>query len=158
RTVVLWDGNGTPDWQTTRELLEPIQAIAMRRDVPRVFTGGGEPLMDDNSAELLCWDMASGKLHATLQTAPDDAHQLAIAPDGRTLAVSIGTRSATARPGKIELWDMVRGEKVGELYGPKTPIWALGFSSRDNLLASASGDLLRGRGAELVVWNVAAGR
>jgi WD40 repeat protein len=61
------------------------------------------------------WDLAAGREVAVLPAAGDI---LAVAPDGRTLAVAARARTPEQQAGPIHVWDVVRQRPVATLTGP----------------------------------------
>ena len=122
----------------------------------QLVTVRSRPVFWDDEGEIQVWDVAE---HRRVRTLPEPAKSVAVAPDGRTLAV-------TRRSEGVQLWDLetgalVRAESTGE------PVWSPVFSPRGRCLAVAGRERIwvweTGRkgpphllaGHQLKVWAVA---
>jgi WD40 repeat protein len=61
---------------------------------------------------------------------------LAFSPDGKMLA-------SGCDGGKVDLWDVAKGDLLCSIQAHRGRIWALGFSSDGRLLASAGNDVVK---------------
>jgi WD40 repeat protein len=113
-----------------------------------------------NCRAVTLWDVATGKMRASLPDHRGPTWSVAFSPDGTLLAVASGVVPAMAEPagnsqlGEIRLWDLSgrrprpRASLVGHEYG----IASVAFSPDGTDLASGGFD----RAVKL--WGVAAGR
>ena len=99
---------------TLRHYDEVINSVAFSPDGKTVLTGS-----TDRTARL--WDIASGKLLATLEYIVGKVRCLAFSPDGKT--VLIGSNSKAAR-----LWDIARGKVLTELRSQRGQVTSVAFS------------------------------
>jgi WD40 repeat protein len=96
----------------------------------------------DSAGNIILWDTASAKVRATLkQEDQRRARALAFSPDGKVLAVGLGSRPGRDRePGLIVLWDPATGKPRLTLTGHTNEVLSVAFSPDGKLLASGSSD------------------
>jgi WD40 repeat protein len=121
----------------------------------------GKTVAVGHSRGIDLWDVASGKIAATLTghaiTKAQTAYVFSVAfsPDGKTLA-SGGADST------VKLWDLASGQCTATLEGHSADveIRSVAFSRDGKLLASAGGVYKNGPGmkGEIRVWEVAGGK
>jgi WD40 repeat protein len=128
-------------------LLDPLASESSGDEVYALAFNGDTLLAGDGDGEIQIWDMASGDLRGTIETANASAvSALAVSPDGRLIAA--GTRA-----GIIYLYDTATLDQVrGALEGHIDWVVGLAFDSRSTTLASASHD------ETVRVWDVATGQ
>ena len=88
------------------------------------------------------WEASTGKRLAHFNGAGGWCREIAVSPDGSTLA------AANDSP-VIGLWDLKRGTKIGTLTGHRGVVWWVGFDPTSGTLASTSVD------GEVRLWDVA---
>ena len=122
----VWDiGGGQPVAQ--RRPSEPASGFTCV-----AFEPGGERLLIGNSrGELTSWDIRSGRLHATVETAVGPVTQLQFSPDGKLLATA-------HRDGTILLGQTETLATRTKLAGHTHPVESLAFSPDGRFLASAT--------------------
>jgi WD40 repeat protein len=103
----------------------PIRGVALGPD-ERLFTG-------DNAGRLRTWSIRSGALERDVAAHRGEVLDLALSPDGRTLA-------SAGWDGAIRLWDARSGRALARLSGHTSRVNALAFSADGKLLASAGQD------------------
>jgi WD40 repeat protein len=142
--VRLWDVVRHKPLHVLRSTDTTVGAIAFSRDGRQILSGGGrelrgkgeEPVKD---GAIRVWDVASGKpLHGLRDPdSEEEIDSLALAPDGRTLAVSIG--------GMLRLWDLKEGKPLRSLAGRRNRYQrahSLRFSPDGKILAGALGNAI----------------
>jgi WD40 repeat protein len=96
---------------------------------------------DRQAKRFVSWDAATGKQQTAIAGGVGTSTQIALSPDGRTLAAAhwiyTGTESQ-ATP--ITLWEMASGERRGELVGNQSSIKQIAFSPDGRTVASAGAD------------------
>lgn len=120
----------------------PVGSVAYSRDGKRVVTGS-----EDGTVRI--WDPQSGEMVRMLRGKVGGQPEVALSPDGRTIAVG---RLARHEPAAIELWDGLTGKRLRALKGdPDTGTF---------LVFSRDGKILAGGGEKLGVrlWEVRTGR
>jgi WD40 repeat protein/serine/threonine protein kinase len=137
-TVHLWDVKDLKEVRSLEGHKERwVNAGAFSRDGSRLLTGtwpsdGNGP--ESRPSELKLWEVTTGKPLLTIDVAaPDNAHGLAISPDGRR-ALSCGTA------GLVELWDLESGKQIVALKGHVGPVHDVAFLPDGRTALSAGGD------------------
>jgi WD domain, G-beta repeat len=164
---------GAPTARLTREAKASLARMARRRPVaagtgplaavrePPPFEGPVGRVMsfafpadskvvaasDENAVKL--FDLATGKVQATLRGHAKRVWAVAAAPDGRTLASGSGDFTQPTDPGEVKLWDLATGKEVATLLGHRGLVFDVAFSPDGKTLASASWD------QTVKLWDVA---
>jgi WD40 repeat protein len=109
--------------------------LAFSRDTSRVFVGGG---IGGGKEASLC-ETRTGKRLLTLPgiTGLD---QVAISPDGRTLATARRDRARPGVPGRVSLWSAASGTRLGKELVHPDYVAALAFSPDGATLATGCAD------------------
>jgi len=153
-TIRLWDVTRRKALFVLRSEDTTAFPLVFSRDGKWLISGGGTqktPQQWDSpweSPTLRIWDTATGKqLRVFKDTEVRGAvRSLALAPDGRTLAVSCED--------KLRLWDVHTGKVLRTLPGSRSPYWPI-----VNLCFSPDGKLLAGGVHNMVgLWDVESGR
>jgi RNA polymerase sigma factor (sigma-70 family) len=124
---------------------------------PPVFSPDGETLMavvmEPNSWTVRAWRTAdfSERWQSTASNF-DRVFQVALAPDGRTLAVVGSEATPSGRTGAVELWDAVRGKPLRRCAGHTDAVLCASFSPDGGTLATGSLD------GTVRLWEAASGR
>jgi hypothetical protein len=107
--VVLWDVATCQKLATLKAHKGKVEALAFTADGKTLASAGGdshskdrESRLGSNWGQVKLWDMASGRVKATLKGFPAPPRSMAFAPDGKTLA--------TFSLGEIKLWDVGSGK------------------------------------------------
>jgi WD40 repeat protein len=104
-----------------------------------LYTADDQGLVSFSDNQVRLWDARTGRQRARFDVHVPDAppagpsNCLALAPDGRLLAVVTGGPD-------IRLWDLLTGKEVGSLEGHTAGVWALAFAPDGKTLASGSWD------------------
>ncbi|ARZ69573.1 serine/threonine protein kinase [Streptomyces albireticuli] len=142
KTVKLWDLTAGREKATCEGHSEPVMSV--------VFGADGATLYSGSFKELLAWDANSGAAKnklATYQGEFDYVSCLAMSPDGKTLAVGVGSR--------IELMTPDTGRVRATLEGHTGSMHAVAFGPDGKTLASVAADLGK---SGIRLWNTADGR
>ncbi len=124
RAVRLWDLATGRALRVLEGHTQAVRAVAFSPDGVLLASCAGpgdgdskEVLRNWKEAEIVLWEVATGKRRATLQGQPGTAMALAFSPDGKKLAVAGGTFDPDARnsdlrwkQGEARLWDVATGE------------------------------------------------
>jgi WD40 repeat protein len=88
------------------------------------------------------WGLASGRRLGSFSGIPDEGRDSALSPDGRTLAVGVGTYKpgVPASDGAIVLYDVATGSELRRLTGHTDRVDSLVFSPDGKFIASGSAD------------------
>ncbi len=147
KTIVLrsvkWGPLLNGDWNRVSE-------VTFSPDGRRLATAHGN---NTDSAEVRLWDPRTGRLVATWPS-PDEAdgvYGLAFAPDGRTLAGSVGSTAGNPPSWMIVLWDVDGRRAPRTLRGHVSRIESLAFAPDGQTLAG-------GADKAVIFWDVPTGR
>jgi WD40 repeat protein len=94
------------------------------------------------------WDVATGKVRAGFQWRTGTLTDLAIAPDGKTVAVAGGDE----KQGEAKLWDVPTGKEQAAIKGLSSPARAVAFTPDGKTLALGVAD------GSVRLWNVTPAR
>jgi WD40 repeat protein/uncharacterized caspase-like protein len=139
--LLLWD-TATGELRQTFKSLNGLRPVLFSRDGRLLFNG----LRDGDAKVVKVYDTTTGAVTATLTGFKDYPNQLALSPDGQTLAV--GTND---NKDNVLLFNVRDGSLLRTLSGHKNVVSALAFSPDGRTLASGSWD------ETLILWNVADG-
>lgn len=123
---------GTTLWDTTRHTLIATLATQGPNGATVAFSPDGTRLVSVNGGhQISVWDLARHTRIDSMTTAAW-AHDVAFAPDGRTLIV---VEVINGQSSRITVWDTIRRTRVATLPGT-TSLWArIRLSPNGNLLA-----------------------
>lgn len=107
-----------------------------------VSPDGNALLSTGNDFHLRLWDVPTRALRFEWKGPKDSAEGLAIAPDGRSWAIAVGSR--------VSVWDSEARAERFRLEGHRQRVKSLAFSPDGSLLASASYD------KSIKLWDLAA--
>jgi uncharacterized caspase-like protein len=142
--VLLWD-------TTTGELRHTFPGmnggqVLLSHDGRLLLNG----LMEGDAAVVKVWDTASGEAARTITDFVDFPTELALSPDGHTLAAAT-FRFGSQEKDDVRLFRFDDGVLLRKLSGHADSVQALAFSPDGRTLASASAD------SDVILWNVADG-
>lgn len=130
------------------ETRHAARVLAARYVLPVTFSSDGQMLAGGQGqvmAQLWIWDAQSGQLRHTIETNHNAAvWALTFSPDGKSV-VSVGRDD-----GRLLVWDVQTGNKIGVLSGSLNTTESLFFSPDGNLLINAGSHLK----PTIEVWNV----
>jgi WD40 repeat protein len=141
--VVFWS---MPSHRWVRALHHPhanrdLGPITFSPDGKTLAAGYSFDVADDaGSSEVLLWETASGRVRRRLRERTDTITALAFRPDGKVLAVGLGTPEDAETDGSIRLWDVASGRPLRALTARDGDydLETLCFSPDGTLLVSGS--------------------
>jgi WD40 repeat protein len=117
-----------------------VVSVAWSRDSKTLAFGGlgvdakGTPL----SGEVKLWDVAKGRVRATLEGHTGGITSLAWSADGKTLASAGAGLDAHGKSRvEVKLWDTITGRERVPLKGQNNPVFAVAWSANGRTLALA---------------------
>lgn len=127
--------------------------------VPR-YSRSGDLLMVGFGPRIYVWDVPTGVLRYTLKGHTNNVQDLAVGPDGKTLASSAhAPRDSQGQRTKddIHLWDLATGEPIGKLPLDAEYVPSIAFSKDGRMLAAVQIDSyeLGNPKAVISVWDMA---
>jgi WD40 repeat protein len=132
-----------------RRQVATLPAALHNSDGPLLFSPDSKTLIEagGTNGTIRFWNASSWKLTTSLFCSPEKVTSLALSPDGRLLAGSIGDT-------RILLWDLEGGRAASNpvLQGNSGRITSLSFSPDGRTLASGTFD------GPIKLWNVASGQ
>jgi WD40 repeat protein len=153
-TIRLWDVKRRKALFVLRSEDTNAFPVVFARDGKWLISGGGtQEAPNDwnspwNNPAIRIWDVATGKQLRVFKDTEvrGTISSLALAPDGRTLAVSCKD--------KLRLWDLTTGKVLRSLPGSRShnwPVYKLCFSPDGKLLVGGIGNMVG-------LWDTASGR
>ncbi len=114
-----------------------LRAVAFTPDAKTLVAGN-----DDGVIQV--WDVATKRVKKTLPQQPLNIYDLAISPDGKTLATAMGDYKRRAESGEIKLWDLESGKPLQTLPDYSTWFYDVDFTpDGEQLIFSDSGGTVR---------------
>lgn len=141
--IHLWDIEAD-DTRTLEGPAEGVQSVT--------WAGDGKTLVAANANKTLTvWDVPSGKAKATLKGHTGEVTDVAVSPDGKTLASTAASPDAQE---SVRIWDMATGKPRNALPAFQHGAQCIVFSPDGKLLITggAEGD------GRLRVWNIDTGQ
>jgi WD40 repeat protein len=160
--AILWD---LTTWKPRHTLKHSNAVIAagFSPDGKLLATGSTDtPEEGKPVGAVRVWDPVTGKELMSFkgELLSNPVYCVSFSPDGRTIAAGSPTprqqrlREGNVEEGEASLWDLETKQKKAALGMPIGPVYALAFSPAGDLLATATGDLVRRKGL-VIVWDVA---
>ncbi|HEV7486053.1 MAG TPA: caspase family protein [Thermoanaerobaculia bacterium] len=139
--VMLWD-------TATGQLRHTVRGrnggpVLLSRDGRLLFNG----VRDGDTYSFKVWDTATGAELRTLVGFNEDVSQLALSPDGQTLALVTST-SAGSHKYEVQLFNVKDGTLIRMLSGDPHVLRALAFSPDGRTLAGG------GINKDIILWNI----
>jgi WD40 repeat protein len=128
--------------RTTLRAQAPVNALAFSPDGKTLATGHG-PVGAVGWVKL--WDVATGKVKATLEGHTSIVLAVAFSPDGGTLA-------SAGQDGTVKLWDVTAGKEKATLHGQGGWVLAVAFAPDGKTLAWGE------QGGAVRLWDLSTGR
>jgi RNA polymerase sigma factor (sigma-70 family) len=121
------------------------------------FSPDGKALVSASSGQprgdytVCLWDLATGKEIWRRSTRPWVTMDLAISPDGRTLALGGELSGRSNRSGEVHLWEAATGKELRRWEGHRNRVHSVTFSPDGRMLATGGLD------KTIRLWEVATG-
>jgi WD40 repeat protein len=126
--VTLWD----PTTGKARASLNGFGPLRFTADGAALVTSGRD-------RTLLVWDVATGRLRATLSLGEGSLDQLVVSPDGKLVAASLNRGQGPEQRSEVKVWDLATGREVAAVVESGWDVQCLAFSPDGRTLASGHG-------------------
>jgi WD40 repeat protein len=130
--VTLWDAVTGREVRSLMQHNPAARCVAFSPDGKTLATGGGSPDGSPATSAIELWEVATGKLLATLRGHTGGINSLAYSRNG-LLASGSGDRT-------VRLWDPNSGQQLALLLGHTSYVTSVAFSPDGRLVASGSTD------------------
>jgi WD40 repeat protein len=140
KTITLWDFPSLKSRATLKGHRSFIKVNGL------ATTPDGSTLASADDHAIRLWNVATGKMITEIMTR-EPIRSIAFSKDGKILAWSSPDK-------KVRLWDTTRREVSAIFVGHTGELYQVAFSPRDNILASASGEL----DETVKLWDVSTGK
>ena len=137
RKVLLWN---TADWSSVGEISDlpgRVSAMTFTTDNATLITASNAP---GQAGEIALWKTPDLGKRLNWQAHGGTIFDLAIAPDGKTLATAGADRL-------VRFWSLAKGEQVMQIEAHTAPVLSLAYKPDGALLASGGAD------KELKIWD-----
>lgn len=98
----------SPDQSVNAVVIRDDGLAASASSVPWSVAGASDP------AEVLFWDVATGRLQGALRGLTGSIHCLAFSPDGKRLAVAGASYSGSDIGSRLSIWEVATGRRIWE--------------------------------------------
>jgi WD40 repeat protein len=137
--IKIWDVAERKERTTLRPDLGAVYRLAFAPDGRQLIAGYWKnDAKAGPTGGIALWDLASGQRQGLLQHSPPrGVTQLALSPDGKTVAAREGWKEGEQDAYKscVTLWDLAGGKEKASI--PDESVYALAFSSDGKVLARA---------------------
>jgi RNA polymerase sigma factor (sigma-70 family) len=150
KALRLWDVTTGQEREWAAKGRGLVSGVAFSGDGKFVASTGAllDPRTQTTIGQLIqLWDTDTGKEVSALPMPGGGAYEIALSPDGKTLAAG-----GASRDHLIRLWDTASGKECGRCEGHEAGVNALAFSADGKALASASMD------GTVRLWETATGK
>jgi WD40 repeat protein len=110
------------------------------------FSADGRTLASQHGNTICLWEVQAGKKLRTIEGGASGQDNIALAPDGKTVAQGDFFR------GVVHLWDVASGKELRQMPGHKQGAYGVAFSPDGKMLASVGGD------SAVFLWDTATGQ
>lgn len=127
----------------------------------KTLAAGRRKQGDERKVTLKLWDVATGKVKASLKGHTNGVSCVAFSSDGKTLVSGGSGVSESHERGEVRLWDLSTGKEKAALIGHTGPIFSVAFSPDGKLVASGSGEFASNGQAgdgDVKLWDAVTGR
>jgi WD40 repeat protein len=142
KVVKLWDVAAGKVRATLKDHTEPVGYVAFSAQGASLVSASRNALTLAGSGEVIVWDVATGRRQSTLPHQENRVVGLALAPDGKTLAVSMARDREMTRK-QLQQLDSSDGPKsveaISDIFSSDVALWDVATARvRDSLRAPAS--------------------
>ena len=100
--------------------------------------------------QVRLWDLKTGNAHV-FDDYTWDTSAVSFSPDGKLLAMGMGSEWHDGPFGRVELWDVQTARRVAILEGHRKQVYSVGFSPDGRMLASGDDDRM------IRLWDLSSG-
>ena len=155
--IKLWSVRSGKELRTLKGHASAVASVAISADGQRVVSADMSPTDfggGDRAREVKIWDASSGQETRTIKGERDEAINVALSGDGKTIAM-FAQLVTKDQPGLITVWNADTGRQLGSLRGHTGDVQAVAIDADGARVLSLGADRT-GEHSSLRIWSMVA--